>query len=84
MKKPHKGIITNWRKYYLASKDGFLISGRCANHPQFGTNPFFHTSHVLKHNKKTGEIETLNSKYILDPPHDHDEKSTDKPYIWRA
>lgn len=64
--KPFKGTITRWRKVHFGSE--YAIFGTCMNHPQFGRSTTFHTSVVLRHNRLTGEIETLNSLYILEGP----------------
>lgn len=75
--KPHKGSVTQWRKHYLNSMThqlshpiygpnlGYYISGWCQNHPDFGNNPAFSSSLIVKHDEQTGEIETLNSRYTL-------------------
>lgn len=77
--KPHKGTIKNWFPYYFDRKEteeyykepvglGFLIRGTFVDHPQFGFARGSHTSWIMSHDEKTGEIETRNSRYTLDPP----------------
>ena len=66
--KPYKGIITDWTRMACPMGLGFYIVGQSKDHPIYGpTQPghVFHTSWVVEHNKKTGEIETCNSRYTL-------------------
>lgn len=70
-KKPFKGEIHNWgeiffnKEEYPEFKDtlGFVIFGTPSGHPSF-TN-WLRTSPVVKFDETTGEIETLNSRYLL-------------------
>lgn len=63
--KPYKGILTNWAKRSCNYGLGYYIIGTFLGHPEFdGMNG--HTSYVVKHNEETGEIETRNSRYVLD------------------
>lgn len=63
--KEHKGRITNWWKLPQPGHGkGYAICGMFLDHPDFaGKNGF--TSYVVKHDLKTDEIETLNSRYLL-------------------
>ena len=76
MKKPHKGSISSWKKLNVVNPDnaelinkfygpslGYVIRGIPSGHPEFEN--WIRTSLVVKHNKRTGEIETLNSRYKL-------------------
>ena len=42
---------------------GYVVAGFRSETPKLGT--YWRTSLVVKHNKRTGEIETLNSRYKL-------------------
>jgi hypothetical protein len=76
--KPYKGVIRNWAVEVISEDRlgllrtlygenlGFVIVGTADDHPQFGQERI-RTSVVVKYNKKTGELETLNSRYKLDP-----------------
>lgn len=69
--KLYNGTISNWRKVEfnktrypdLPDNLGFVIQGTSRGHPKGFKN--IRTSPVVKHNKQTGEIETLNSRYSL-------------------
>lgn len=67
--KPHKGTLTNWWKQETYTKLGlgFVIRGTFDGHPQFHGETG-HTSFVIAHDETTGEIETRNSRYTLNPP----------------
>lgn len=81
-KKPHKGVIENWRKIKLnkdeielciahyCEKPGlkYIIAGTCIRHPEFGTSYRFMSSWVVKH--RGNEIETRNSRYTLGKPYE--------------
>lgn len=75
--KPHKGTIYNWfrvpfdkaetENYYKEDVGlGYIIRGTFRDHPHFA-GQFGHTSWIMRHDEKTGEIETRNSRYTLDP-----------------
>lgn len=80
MKKPHKGTIQNWYKFYLTEEVkqscrdnygeepglGYIILGTAIQHPQFGTTSGFSSSWVVKH--KGNAVETRNSRYTLGKP----------------
>lgn len=80
MAKPHKGVIEGWykapitedvkklivEKYNESPGIGYLICGKCINHPIFGTSYGFHTSWVTR--RKGNEIWTRNSRYTLGTP----------------
>lgn len=66
--KPHKGSIKNWFKYDSDKGLGYLIRGEFVDHPAFAGLPDGHTSYVISHDEKTGEIETRNSRYTLVGP----------------
>ena len=62
MDKPHKGRIINYT--LLAANNKFAFSGVALDHPEFkGRNII--TSYVVKYDRESGEIETLNSLYTL-------------------
>lgn len=64
--KPCKGEVHNWsaiRHPLFKEGLGYCILGEPHNHPSF--HNWIRTSEVIKHNKETGEIETLNSLYKL-------------------
>ncbi len=63
--KPHKGRIEKWRKLkYDFGGLGYRIHGTLLDHPSLsGRNAT--TSLVIKHDQKTGEIETENTRYTL-------------------
>lgn len=67
--KPHKGQIEEWHKEPCTGGLGFLIVGRFLDHPErlmaLDLGGHGHTSFVVAHDKKTGEIETKNSRYTL-------------------
>lgn len=62
--KPHYGKISGWTKCPARSGLGFYIEGDFEDHPNF-KGRFAHTSYVVAHDEKTGEIETKNSRYTL-------------------
>lgn len=62
--KPHHGRIAFWTKAGTAK--AYWIVGKMLDHPNLGRNGGYQrTSLVVKHDKDTGEIETLNSRYTL-------------------
>lgn len=69
--KPFKGLIHEWYKNFFNKEAfpgmnntlGYNIIGKPEGHPQF--SGWIITSAVVKHDEKTGEIETLNSRYKL-------------------
>ena len=61
--KPHKGIIKKWSRVWTEEGLGFAVVGVFVGHPHI--DGFGHTSWVVKHDKKTGAIETRNSRYTL-------------------
>lgn len=65
--KPHKGSISDWYKLPTSRGLGYYIMGQFQDHPDFGKK-FTNTSWVEKHDLKTGEIETRNSRYTLIGP----------------
>lgn len=68
-KKPHRGIIDEWRFVEQVKGHPFVL-GRFRNHPYLGKHGgYSHTSEVVKVDKETGEIETLNSRYTLGTPY---------------
>jgi hypothetical protein len=66
--KPHMGRIQNWRRVDDAGGLGYVIVGRMLDHERFKGSYNAHTSYVVKHDEKTGEIETRNSRYTLVGP----------------
>ncbi len=62
--KPHKGSIKDWYKYGCTLGLGYMIIGTFVDHPKF-VGETGNTSYVIKHDEKTGEIETNNSRYTL-------------------
>ncbi len=64
--KPHLGRIENWCKQECDLKYGlgFVIVGRFLDHPRLALK-HGHTSYIVSHDEKTGEIETRNSRYKL-------------------
>jgi len=64
--KPYKGRITNWEKVQHSGAKGlgYIITGVYVDHPSFRGETGY-TSYVTKHDEKTGEIETKNSRYTL-------------------
>jgi hypothetical protein len=73
--KEYKGVIKQWqtvelpvpRKHKTDFGLGYVVRGI---HYGFGTEPlgWLRTSYVAKHDKKTGQIETRNSRYTLEGP----------------
>lgn len=64
-KKPHKGEIKYWTKVECDAPGlGYIITGRFMDHPRFAMM-WGHTSWVVAHDEKTGEIETRNTRYTL-------------------
>lgn len=61
--KPHKGRISEWRIIKFGNA-GAIVNGRFLDHERFATKRG-HTSHIVKHDEATGEVETENSRYIL-------------------
>jgi hypothetical protein len=74
MEKPYKGTIDHWEAVHF-SRDldpelwikslGYYIIGIPHKHPDFPGSNRIRTSVVIKHNRITGYIETLNSRYQL-------------------
>lgn len=68
--KPFKGSIKNWWKQYPAKEWwgteglGYMICGTFVDHEWFAGKDG-HTSFVILHHEDTGQIETLNSRYLL-------------------
>ena len=62
--KPHKCKIRNWGRLPCDGGLGYYIYGEFVDHPDFGTKET-NSSYVVKHDTKTGEIETRNSRYTL-------------------
>ena len=68
MKKTYRGRIAKWST--LRPREpahdhlGYMIVGTFLDHPRLAGREG-HTSLVVKHNHKTGYIETLNSRYKL-------------------
>lgn len=63
--KPHHGRITDWREERCSDGLGYFIRGRIWDNPNVPAGKITHTSYVVKHDEKTGEIETRNSRYVL-------------------
>lgn len=66
--KPHMGRIQNWRREDANGGIGYIIVGRFLDHDRLKGSNNAHTSYVVKHDEKTGEIETRNSRYTLVGP----------------
>lgn len=73
MKKPFKGKIYRWKKYFFPREEvekyygesaglGYCIAGYQTETPRLGSS--WRTSWVVKHHKN-GSIETRNSRYKL-------------------
>jgi hypothetical protein len=62
--KPHHGRIANWHRLPCDGGLGYLIIGVSFDHPIYGGSSV-HTSYVVAHDRKTGEIRTRNSRYSL-------------------
>lgn len=60
LKKPHKGMVMNWR--YVGDR----IAGNFMDHPNFEAGERLRTSPVLRHHGN--QIETRNSRYTLGTP----------------
>jgi len=73
--KPLKGEIHDWEIMYYPKEMfrdeqgefpknlGYLIRGVPHGHPNFVD--YVRTSPIVKHDRSTGEVETLNSRYLL-------------------
>lgn len=67
--KRHHGRIVEWHKVPAGRAGRFKILGRMLDHPSLGKHGGYSlTSMVVKMDEKTGEIETLNSRYKLEGP----------------
>lgn len=79
MTKPFKCSVTFWSKYQCSEDGGpykpeefgdnlgYLITGMCLQHPEFGTTSSFHTSLIIREYEEDEKnmVETLNSTYHL-------------------
>lgn len=61
--KPHFGRIKGGIKDHTLGDDSYIIRGEFLDHPLH--RGMGHTSKVLSHDEKTGEIETKNSRYTI-------------------
>jgi hypothetical protein len=67
MYKPHLGKIERWTKQQHEDQDGkpfTIVWGTFVGHHRF-TSHYGHTSYIVTHDEKTGQIETRNSRYTL-------------------
>ena len=63
--KPFKGEIRDWYRVPCDRGVGFYVMGAFQDHPDAPAGTFSNTSYVVKHDPKTGDIETKNSRYRL-------------------
>jgi len=63
--KPHRGRIEPWFRLTVGSR--YAIAGVFLDHPDW-PGRWALTSEVLSYDEKTGEIETMNSRYTLVGP----------------
>lgn len=71
--KPHRGRIVNWTASKIAGPFGSrlaVIVGQTPDHPDAPVGHTFPiiTSAVILHDDRSGEIETVNSRYTLVGP----------------
>lgn len=66
--KPDCGRIQNWRRVDAYGGLGYVILGRFLDHHRLKGCENGHTSYVVKHDEKTGAVETRNSRYTLVGP----------------
>lgn len=67
--KPFKGTLKDWHIFFPAPQWepeglGYIIKGTFVDHEDFAGEEGS-TSWVVVHNEDTGDIETLNSRYVL-------------------
>lgn len=66
--KPDMGRIQNWRRVDACGGLGYVIVGRFLDHTRLIGCANAHTTYVVKHDEKTGAVETRNSRYTLVGP----------------
>jgi len=59
-------IIKDWRIESLRSDETYQLSGNFFGHPNFPNGHFDFTSPIIQIDFKKGEIETINTLYLLE------------------